>query len=150
MKILSPDSLRVLVTRACERMGASPEDAAQVATSLVRSNLCGYDSHGIFRLGQYHEWWKAGLLHPGARPVVSAETSFAARVDGRYAFGRVVGAFATRIAIRKARQSGIAAGGHRPHRASLGQGGGGAPGIRSGRGASGGIGGPRPRPAYFL
>jgi LDH2 family malate/lactate/ureidoglycolate dehydrogenase len=150
MRRLDADRLQTLVARACERMGASPEDAAHVAASLVRASLCGYDSHGVFRLAQYHEWWKTGVLRPAACPVVSAETGFAVKVDGRYAFGRVVGAFATRIAIRKARQSGIAAGGHRPHRASLDQGGGGAPGIRSGRGASGGIGGPRPRPAYFL
>lgn len=108
MKILRAETLQALVTRACERMGASPEDAAQVATCLVRSNLCGYDSHGVFRLAQYHEWWKAGLLHPAARPAVSAETPFAAKVDGRYAFGQVVAAFATRVAIEKARKNGIA------------------------------------------
>lgn len=107
MPTVSADRLQALVTRACERMGASPEDAAQVAASLVRSNLCGYDSHGVFRLGQYHEWWKAGLLHPAARPVVRAETACAASVDGRSAFGQVVAAFAARVAIRKAKQSGI-------------------------------------------
>jgi uncharacterized oxidoreductase len=108
MKSLSPDILRALVTHACKRMGASPTDAELVATALVRSNLCGYDSHGVFRLAQYHEWWKAGLLHPGARPVVSAQTAFASKVDGRYAFGQVVATFATEVAIEKARKSGIA------------------------------------------
>jgi uncharacterized oxidoreductase len=108
VRILSPEDLRALVTRACERMGACPEDAAQVATSLVQANLCGYDSHGVYRLAQYHAWWKAGLLHPAARPVVSRETAFAAVVDGRSAFGQVVAGFATRVAIEKAPQSGIA------------------------------------------
>jgi len=108
MKRLNADRLQTLVTRACERMGASPEDAAQVATSLVRANLCGYDSHGVFRLAQYHEWWKAGLLRPGACPVVGTEAGFAVKVDGRYAFGQVVGAFATRVAIERARRLGIA------------------------------------------
>jgi uncharacterized oxidoreductase len=108
MPTVSADRLQTLVTRACERMGAPPEDAAHVATSLVRANLCGYDSHGVFRLAQYHEWWKAGLLRPGACPVVSAETAFAAKVDGRYAFGQVVAAFAARVAIEKARRFGIA------------------------------------------
>lgn len=108
MQVLRADVLQALVTRACERMGARPEDAALVAASLVRSNLCGYDSHGVFRLAQYHEWWKAGMLHPAARPAVASESGFAVSVDGRFAFGQVVATFATRLAIEKAQAQGIA------------------------------------------
>lgn len=108
MPTVRADQLQRLVTRACERMGASREDAEHVAACLVRANLCGYDSHGVYRLAQYHEWWKAGLLDPAARPVVIAETAYAARVDGRHAFGQVVAGFATRVAIEKARKSGVA------------------------------------------
>jgi LDH2 family malate/lactate/ureidoglycolate dehydrogenase len=103
------DALQTLVTRACEAMGARGEDAEQVATSLVRSNLCGYDSHGVFRIAQYHAWWKLGLLKPAARPRVAAEAPFAAKVDGQFAFGQVVANFATQVAVAKARTSGIAA-----------------------------------------
>lgn len=108
MHVLRADVLQALVTRACERMGARPEDAALVAVSLVQSNLCGYDSHGVFRLAQYHEWWKAGLLHPAARPGVVSESGFAVRVDGHFAFGQVVATFATRLAIEKAQAQAIA------------------------------------------
>jgi LDH2 family malate/lactate/ureidoglycolate dehydrogenase len=108
MITLRADSLQALVTRACQRMGARPGDAARVATSLVRANLCGYDSHGVYRLAQYHEWWKKGLLDPTARPVVAAETTSAAKVDGRNAFGQVVAGYATQVAIQKARTSGMA------------------------------------------
>lgn len=108
MPTVRADQLQMLVTRAYERMGASREDAEQVATCLVRANLSGYDSHGVFRLPQHYEWWKAGLLDPAARPVVVGETAFAARVDGRQAFGQVVAGFATRVAIEKARRSGVA------------------------------------------
>ena len=102
------DALHSLVTRACEAMGARRGDAEQVATSLVRSNLCGYDSHGVFRIAQYHEWWKLGLLKPAAHPRVAADAPFAAKVDGQFAFGQVVANFATRVAIGKAKASGIA------------------------------------------
>ena len=102
------DALHTLVTRACEAMGARREDAEQVATSLVRSNLCGYDSHGVFRIAQYHEWWKLGLLKPAARPRLAAEAPFAAKVDGQFAFGQVVANFATQVAVAKARASGVA------------------------------------------
>jgi hydroxycarboxylate dehydrogenase B len=108
MKRIRADALRTLVARACEKMGAQPEDAARVADSLVQANLCGTDSHGVFRLAQYHEWWKKGLLNAAARPVLIEETPSAAKVDGRHAFGQVVAAFATAVAIEKARRSGMA------------------------------------------
>lgn len=108
MRRLDAEKLLALVTRAFERMGARHEDAEQVATALVRSNLCGYDSHGVFRLAQYHEWWKAGLLKPDAQPVVTEESAVAAKVDGRHALGQVVAMFATHVAIAKARKSGVA------------------------------------------
>jgi LDH2 family malate/lactate/ureidoglycolate dehydrogenase len=107
MKQLTADRLHGLVMRGCEKMGARPEDAEQVATSLVRANLCGFDSHGIHRLVQYHEWWKQGLLDPTGRPGVVEETAFAAKVDGGQTFGPVVAGFATRVAIKKAQESGI-------------------------------------------
>ena len=107
MKRLTANRLRALIARACEKMGATPGAADQVATSLVRANLCGYDSHGIHRLVQYHEWWKAGLLDPTGRPIVVEETAFAAKVDGGQTFGPVVGGFAARVAIKKAQESGI-------------------------------------------
>jgi uncharacterized oxidoreductase len=108
MKQLRADNLQALVAQACERMGARRKDAELVASLLVRANLCGYDSHGVFRLAQYHKWWKAGLLKPDAQPVIAEETVFAAKVDGRYGFGQVVAHFTTGVAIEKARRVGIA------------------------------------------
>lgn len=108
MRTVRADDLRALVARACEKMGARPEDADQVATCLVWANLCGYDSHGVYRLGQYHEWWQKGLLDPAARPAVVAEKGFSAKVDGRRAFGQIVACYATQVAIAKAKAGGIA------------------------------------------
>lgn len=104
---VSADRLTAAVAQACERMGARAEDGRRVATLLVRSNLAGYDSHGVFRLGQYHEWWRKGLLRPDARPAVAVDTPYAAQVDGRQAFGQVAATFGTGVAIDKARRSGI-------------------------------------------
>lgn len=96
------------VAAACQKMGAGREAAHLVATLLVRSNLAGYDSHGVFRLGQYHQWWRDGLLRPEAQPELVAQTAVAAQVDGHYAFGQVAATFATRVAVRKAREAGVA------------------------------------------
>ena len=109
MRTLRTDVLKTLVTLACERMGAHTEDADLVATALVKANLRGYASHGVFRLAQYHEWWKKKLLDPAARPAVDVERGFATKVDGRQAFGQVVAGFAARLALQKAQIDGIAA-----------------------------------------
>jgi uncharacterized oxidoreductase len=108
VKTLRPDALQSVVARACERMGALPQDAAHVAASLVKANLCGYDSHGVFRLSQYHDWWRQGLLTPAAQPEVAEERGFAALVDGHWGFGQVVARFAGHVAVRKAQAGGLA------------------------------------------
>ena len=108
MRTLRADALRSLVARACERMGALRQDAEHVAASLVKANLCGYDSHGVFRLAQYYQWWKQGLLKPAAQPVVAEERGFAALVDGHWAFGQVVARFASQVALRRAQVGGLA------------------------------------------
>lgn len=109
MLTIPAEALQGLIARACRRMGARTEDAALVAAALVRSNLCGYDSHGVYRLAQYHAWWKDGLLHPDARPTVAEQTRCLARVDGHWAFGQVVADVAARLAVRMASREGIAA-----------------------------------------
>ena len=108
MRTLRPDALRSLVARACEQMGALRQDAEHVAASLVNANLCGYDSHGVFRLSQYRDWWQQGLLKPAAQPEVAEERGFAALVDGHWAFGQVVARFAGQVAVRKAQAGGLA------------------------------------------
>jgi uncharacterized oxidoreductase len=108
MRTLRADNLKTLVTLAIERMGACRTDAELVAISLVKADLCGYASHGVFRLAQYHEWWKQGLLDPAAQPTVEEERGFTSKVDGHQAFGQVVACFAVRLALQKARSNGIA------------------------------------------
>ena len=109
MTIVRAEALQALVAQACEKVGAPREQAELVAGYLVRSNLCGFDSHGVYRLAQYRDWIAQGLLKPASTPVVAGERGFAIRVDGRQAFGQVVATFATRLAIAKALRDGIAA-----------------------------------------
>lgn len=109
MLTVRAEALLALVTQVCEKLGAPREQAELVAGYLVRSNLCGFDSHGVYRLAQYREWIGQGLLSPASTPVVAGQRGFAVRVDGRQAFGQVVATFATRLAIAKAQHDGIAA-----------------------------------------
>ena len=108
MRTLRAHALRSLVACAFERMGALRPDAEYVAASLVKANLSGYDSHGVFRLAQYYQWWKEGLLRPAAQPEVAEERGFAAFVDGHWGFGQVVARFASQVALRRAQAGGLA------------------------------------------
>jgi uncharacterized oxidoreductase len=108
MRVVAAESLRRLVIRTCEAIGAPPDDARTVAASLVNANLSGYDSHGVYRLGQYVDWWRKGLLHPAARPAIQHQAGGVLRVDGQLAFGQVVAAFAVQVARRAAQTAGLA------------------------------------------
>ncbi|HTX54365.1 MAG TPA: Ldh family oxidoreductase [Candidatus Baltobacteraceae bacterium] len=108
MPLVRADGLTALLTQAFQRMGARPDDAGLVAASLVKSNLSDYPSHGVYRVEQYYEWWRQGLINTKARPVIAEERGFAVQVDGNQAFGQVVANFAVQTALRKARSTGIA------------------------------------------
>ncbi|MBI4584405.1 MAG: Ldh family oxidoreductase [Planctomycetes bacterium] len=89
--------------------GATAQEAAIVSKHLVEANLAGHDSHGVLRIPQYLEAIRSGNIKIGAQPEVISETATTAVVDGRRGFGQVAATEAMRLAIRKARASGIAA-----------------------------------------
>jgi uncharacterized oxidoreductase len=109
MPILPPDELQRVVRDLFRATGMAEADAAWTARLLVRANLQGHDSHGVIRVPQYLAQWRAGLLDPRATPMVVAETAATALLDGRGGFGQVVARDALALAIRKAREVGLAA-----------------------------------------
>lgn len=88
----------------------SPEDiAAQVAESLVLTNLFGHDSHGVLRLKQYVSMIRDGMIQPSARPSLKRSFGATAMVTGGYGFGQIAARYSARLAIDLARQHGICA-----------------------------------------
>lgn len=88
----------------------TPEDiAAQVAESLVLTNLFGHDSHGVLRLKQYVSMIRDGMIQPSARPSLKRSFGATAMVSGGYGFGQIGARYAARLAIDLARQHGICA-----------------------------------------
>jgi uncharacterized oxidoreductase len=65
------------------------EEADRVARSLVDSNLCGHDSHGIIRVPQYVEAIRDGRLKPGAPFTIVKETAAVLVADGGMGMGHV-------------------------------------------------------------
>ncbi|MBU6499843.1 MAG: Ldh family oxidoreductase, partial [Rhodospirillales bacterium] len=85
------------------------ENATETAEILAWADLHGIDSHGLSMLTQYDSWRTAGRLDLAARPAVLRESPVSAVVDGGGGLGHVPAAFAMRLAVAKARASGMAA-----------------------------------------
>ncbi|WP_424139792.1 Ldh family oxidoreductase [Roseomonas chloroacetimidivorans] len=89
--------------------GMSQEDANTAATIMVDTDLSGVDSHGVGMLPLYQRLFSEGRLNPKAKPEIINDHGPALLIDGHHAIGHVPAHFATRAAIEKAKQLGLAA-----------------------------------------
>lgn len=104
---LSYEDLKRFCEDAYQRFGFSPADSAIITDVLLQADLQGIDSHGTNRIVLYHEQLRAGYIDPAAVPAILRETPVSAVVDGNRGMGQLVACFATDLAIKKARTSGI-------------------------------------------
>lgn len=89
------------------RAGVPVEYAKIVSDSLIQANLRGVDSHGIVRIPIYLERLEKGLIDPKGKLEIVKEKGNTVLVDGNNNFGSVVGTKALRIALDKAKKTGI-------------------------------------------
>jgi uncharacterized oxidoreductase len=92
-----------------ERMGARPADAERAAELLVRAEVGGHPSHGLRRLVQYAEGWRAGTIVPSATAEVVRDEGSTMTIDGHSALGQVVCTRAADLAAERALAHGVAA-----------------------------------------
>ncbi|MEM2440015.1 MAG: Ldh family oxidoreductase [Candidatus Bathyarchaeia archaeon] len=109
MKTVSAEQLKHICAEILKNVGASSEEADIVADSLVKANLRGIDSHGVIRLKVYVDRVRFKTIIPQAPTKVVRETPSAALVDGGHGFGQVIAVKAMKLAIRKAKKTGIGA-----------------------------------------
>ena len=102
------EELYALVRSVLLAAGADQENAVAVAAHLVRANLSGVDSHGVWHLCRYVEEIQEGAIVPAAHPEILRETPGSALVSGNWGFGHPVGAYAMEMAIAKAAEQGMA------------------------------------------
>lgn len=107
MPILNHVQLKNTCVAILTALKVPPEEADTVADNLVKANLKGIDSHGVFRLREYVRKVENGTIIPGATIKVVRETASTMLLDGGSGFGQVVGVKAMTIAIKKAREEGI-------------------------------------------
>ena len=106
MPLISASRLTDFAATIFERSEIPPEEARQVAESLVLANLKGHDSHGVIRIIEYVDWVQRGWVVPTAHIEVEREQPCILILNGHFGFGQVVGREAMTLAIAKAKQDG--------------------------------------------
>ena len=101
------DTLEKFCNDVFKAFGFGPEDASVISDVLLSSDLYGIESHGMQRMVRYHKGIEKGLIHVGAAPEVVFETPASAVIDGHSGMGQLIGVFAMKKAIEKAKTSGI-------------------------------------------
>jgi LDH2 family malate/lactate/ureidoglycolate dehydrogenase len=94
---------------AFESLGVPAVDAELWADTLVRSDLRGHASHGIFRLPWYVRRLQRGVMQPLTRLETLRDTAAVMRLDAHDGVGQVAANAAIELAIERARTFGIAA-----------------------------------------
>ena len=101
--------LQRFMAQVFQAVGVPAPDAEMIAAVLVRSDLRGIESHGVGRLQMYIDRIRDGIIDPVTRFDILRESPGTALVDGHNGMGHVISVKAMQLAIKKARQTGIAA-----------------------------------------
>ena len=101
-------SLMDFTVRAFLRVGLTQADAETMADVLIGADIRGIDSHGAPRMRMYVERLRDGLTNPEPRIATVSETPGTLVLDGNNGSGPVVGRYAMRRCIEKARENGVA------------------------------------------
>ncbi len=102
----SHETLRDFTRTFFTRIGCSESDASVIADIFIAAELRGIGSHGLIRISDHHNLWKAGRLNTAPKITVTRETLSTAVVDGDNAPGMLPAVFSMETAIGKAREAG--------------------------------------------
>ena len=108
MKRIKLDALKKFCEEALARAGVSSENAETIADVLITTDTFGVMTHGTKNLNQYIQKMQAGGLDPKAEPIVEREGPAWAIINGNKAIGMVSACNAMNLAIKKAKEVGIA------------------------------------------
>jgi LDH2 family malate/lactate/ureidoglycolate dehydrogenase len=109
-KRINHEKLMRFVQTAFEKLGVPAADAQIAADTLVSADLRGVDTHGVIRFSPhawYVKWLSDGSMTAKPNIRIISETPSTALLDGDRGMGMVIGHRAMKLAIEKAKQSGI-------------------------------------------
>lgn len=105
---VSIENLRQVVMETLGKIGVSEADALIILDTILFANRRGVATHGVGRLPLYVHKVASGHLNPKNEIEVLADNSAYALLDAHNGFGQVVAYSATRMAVEKAKEFGIA------------------------------------------
>src|SRR6202521_4247808 len=106
--LISEAALRRTVTQIFQKLGVSPDDAAEAADVLTMTDLRGVETHGVSNmLRAYVRDYKAGKLEPRPGWRIVRQSPGTAVIDAERRLGCIVGPKAMRLAVDKARTVGV-------------------------------------------
>ena len=101
-------NLKSFIESAMVALKLPQNHAATVAEYMASADLQGSDGHGVIRLPQYTRRILAGGVNTSPNITIESERAATALINGDNGMGHVVMKFATELAIRKAKSSGMA------------------------------------------
>ena len=108
MSRLTVEELTALVARALKCAGASGAMADATARALVAAEMAGLGGHGLSRVQLYAQHVKEGRASGVAEPRIAHEKGAACLIDAQGGLAYLAMELATREALRRAREFGIA------------------------------------------
>ncbi len=87
-------------------MGCSEKDADTATEVFLAAELRGLSSHGMIRIKDYYQLWRANRINTSPRVRIVHESPSTAVVDGDGAIGMIAAARSMEIAINKAKKAG--------------------------------------------
>ena len=104
------DALRAFASNLFRAAKVSAADADVVAASLVESNLCGHESHGVVRVAEYLGFLGSGALRTGVELQLLSRTASLMVCDAQLGFGQVQMRRLIDLLEPMAREQGLACG----------------------------------------
>lgn len=109
MANISLQDLRGLVVRVLIKSKTSPDNAASVASAIVRADADGISSHGVVRLPTYADQSKCSKIHGFAEPVLSKPGLATIHIDGKCGFAYPAIDLGIAEAIKVVKKAGVVA-----------------------------------------
>ncbi len=107
-RLFKVERLQNFIQAVLVSYGVKADPARTCAARMIEADLRGMHGHGIFRLPGYCRRIEAGGYNLDPTIQVLRETPVSALVDGDNGLGQVVVTFAVELAIRKAKENGLA------------------------------------------
>ena len=103
----SAETLRAQILAVFGAWGMSPGDAEAAVEVMVETDLSGIDSHGIGMLPHYQRIYAEGTLNPRPDTKVLNDRPSTALVDADHGLGHPASVLAMKLAIEKAKATGV-------------------------------------------